>query len=142
MTCFCHLNQLLELVADWTANCLHPKMTQETGHRLPPTQTFPRRSRFFFTRSSAAKNHQDNSPTINRHRYVGRPTFQLPIILAAIAALSSMSVSHDSPRQITILPGGGSSARVKCSSGSRDLDDIVRERVSSRVIAPFLCFTK
>lgn len=60
--------------------------------------------------------------------------FQLPIIFASIAAPSSMSGSRDSPRQITVFLGGGSLARA-VSSEPRDLDDIVRERASSRAIA-------
>lgn len=39
--------------------------------------------------------------------------FQLPKIFASIAAPSSISVRRDSPRQITVFPGGGSLARAK-----------------------------
>ena len=39
--------------------------------------------------------------------------FQLPIVVASIAAPSSMSVSRDNPRQITVFPGGGLLARAK-----------------------------
>ena len=39
--------------------------------------------------------------------------FQLPTFLAAIAAPIWMSVRRDSPRQMTMLPGGGSLARAR-----------------------------
>jgi hypothetical protein len=38
--------------------------------------------------------------------------FQLPTCLAALNP-SSMSVSRESPRHMTLLPGGGSSARAR-----------------------------
>jgi hypothetical protein len=42
-----------------------------------------------------------------------RCVFQLPTSLAPRVAPSSISVSRDRPRHITMLPGGGSWARAK-----------------------------
>jgi hypothetical protein len=39
--------------------------------------------------------------------------FQLPTIFAPITTPNSMSVRRDSPRHMTILPGGGSLARAR-----------------------------
>ena len=39
--------------------------------------------------------------------------FQLPTISAPTVAPSMMSVSHDSRRHMTVLPGGGSLARAR-----------------------------
>jgi hypothetical protein len=39
--------------------------------------------------------------------------FQLPTISAPTAAPSAMSVRRDSPRHMTVLPGGGSLARAR-----------------------------
>jgi hypothetical protein len=42
-----------------------------------------------------------------------RRSFQLPTISAPTMAPSMMSVSRDSPRHMTMLPGGGSLARAR-----------------------------
>ena len=42
-----------------------------------------------------------------------RSTFQLPTILAPIAAPNPISVRRDRPRHITMFPGGGSLARAR-----------------------------
>ena len=42
-----------------------------------------------------------------------RPTFQLPTSPAPMSTPSSMSLSRDMPRHITMFPGGGSFALAK-----------------------------
>lgn len=53
--------------------------------------------------------------SIGRRPYTvsGRSDFQLPISSTPIAAPSLMSVRRDIPRQMTMLPGGGSLARAR-----------------------------
>ena len=46
-------------------------------------------------------------------RYPSGVPFQLPTISAPTTAPSAMSVSRDSPRHMTVLPGGGSLARAR-----------------------------